>query len=107
VTVVVVMSTEAEEKLHVGSTVAPAAAVVIAQVNATVPVNEFAGVTVMVSVLVEPAVTAMLPLLESEKLAEVLTGACQKSPQPAKNGAAASNNIAHLPNFISTPSRMA
>jgi hypothetical protein len=45
----------------------------------------------------------MLPLLVSVKLL-LLSGACQKSEQPAKNGAAASNNRAQLPIFMPTPS---
>jgi hypothetical protein len=46
----------------------------------------------------------MLPLLERVKLVLLLPlGACQKSPHPAKSGAAASNNLAHFPIFITTP----
>jgi hypothetical protein len=83
----------------------PDGALVIAQVSATVPVYEFVGDTVMVELPVLPAValTVMLALLESVKPAVVLLGACQKFPQPARNGATASNNLAHLPIFIAAP----
>jgi hypothetical protein len=45
----------------------------------------------------------MLPLLLRVKLLLPLPGACQKSPQPARNGIAASNIHAHLPIFITAP----
>jgi hypothetical protein len=46
----------------------------------------------------------MLPLLLSVKLAVVL--ACQKSPQPANSGAAASTSLAHPPIFIAAPRKL-
>jgi hypothetical protein len=99
---------EDEERLHVVGLVAPDGEVVIAHVSATVPVNELPGVTVMVDVLplAAPGLTVRLVgLLERVKLVLLLPfGACQKSPQPAKSGAATSINFAHLPIFISTPS---
>lgn len=52
--VVPLMVTEAGERLHVVGLVALEGVVVTEQVNATVPVNELAGVTVMVEVPVEP-----------------------------------------------------
>jgi hypothetical protein len=97
---------EVGERLHVVGLVAPEGAVVIAQESATVPVNEFVGVTVMVDVPLAPWATVMLVgLLERVKLVLPL-GASQKFPQPAKpaaSGAAASNNPAHLPIFIAAP----
>src|ERR1035437_10133895 len=50
-----------------------------------------------------PALTLMLPLLLRVKLELPPPGACQKSPQPANNGIANSNNPAHLPIFIAAP----
>jgi hypothetical protein len=75
------------------------------QLSVTDPVNVLAGVTLMVEVPVPaaPALTLMLPLLLRVKLLLPLPGACQKSPQPATSGAAASNNRAHFPIFIATP----
>ena len=96
------IETEDEERLHVVGLVALEGSVVIAQESVTVPENEFEDVTVMVEVPLEPALTVMLPLLESEKLV-LLPGACQKFPQPAKNGAVASINRANLPIFIAAP----
>jgi hypothetical protein len=55
---------EVVERLHVAGLEAPVGAVT-AQLSVTVPVNELAGVTVMVEVPVEPALTVMLPLLVS------------------------------------------
>jgi hypothetical protein len=83
------VSEDDEKLLHEGSPelVAPDGLVVTAQLSDTVPVYELPAVTVMVSVFVDPEDTAMLPLLESEKLP--LSGACQKSPQPAISAAAA------------------
>jgi len=100
--VVLVIETEVGERLHPVALTAPVGEVT-AQVSVTVPVNEFAGVTVMVEVPEDPALTAMLPLLVSVKLVP-LFGACQKSPQPATRGAAANNNLAHLPILIAAPS---
>ncbi len=92
---------ELEERLHVVGLEAPVGAVT-AQVSVTVPVNELAGVTVMVEVPVAPALTVMLAgLLERVKL-EPPPGACQKSPQPASSSAAA-NNPAQRPIFIAAP----
>jgi hypothetical protein len=102
------METEVGERLHVVGLAAPEGAVT-EQVSATVPENELPGVTVMVAVLplVAPGFTTMVPLLEREKLVlPLLTGAFQKSPQPAKpatNGAAASNNHARFPIIIAAP----
>jgi hypothetical protein len=85
---------------------------VTAQLNVTVPVNELAGVTVTVEVLLvaPPGVVEMLPLLESVKLPLLPPGACQKSPQPVRptamqprrNGAASVAFI-HFPMFIAAP----
>jgi hypothetical protein len=100
--VVLLKASEVEERLHVAALEAPVGAVT-AQLSETVPVNELPGVTVMVAVPVAPWATMMLPLLERVKLLLPPPGACQKSPQPAINGAAASNNHAHLPIFIATP----
>jgi hypothetical protein len=113
--VVPLMVTEVGLRLHVGRLAAPEGEVVTAQVSVTAPVNEFAGVTVMVEVVLAPGTTAMAPLLVRVKL--VLPpppGACQKSPHPARNpadkqtatGAAASaNRRAHLPILIAAPLR--
>jgi hypothetical protein len=93
---------EDEERPHVGL-VAFEGAVVTAQVSVTVPVNELPGATVMVEVPVPPAVlTVMAPLLLSVKLVVLLLGACQKSPQPVTNAAAA-NIPAQRPIFIAAP----
>jgi hypothetical protein len=94
---------EDEEKSHVGL-VALEGAVVTAQLIVTVPVNELPGVTVIVEVPeVEPELTVMAPLLAREKLVLLLSGDCQKFPQPAKNGAVASINRANLRIFIAAP----
>jgi hypothetical protein len=102
--VVPVIDTEVEERLHVGL-VGLERELVTAHVSATVPVNEFAGVTVIVEVPVELWATEMLPLLVSVKLL-LLPGACQKLPQPANNGATASKSRAQLPIFMPTPSML-
>jgi hypothetical protein len=97
---------EVGERLHVVGLTALEILVVTAQVSATVPENELPGVTVMVEVLllVAPGATVMLPLLARVKLVELLPlGACQKSPHPASNGAAANSNRAHFPIFIAAP----
>jgi hypothetical protein len=96
--------TEVGDRMHVGL-VALERVVVTAQVSATVPVNEFDGVTVMVEVfpLVAPGLTEIVPLLVSAKLV-LLLGAFQKSPHPARSGATDNNNHAHLPIFIAAPS---
>jgi hypothetical protein len=94
---------ELGERLHVVGSVALEGVVVTEQLSVTVPVKELPGVTVMVEVPVEPGLTLMLPLLESVKLLLLLLpGACQKFPQPATSGAAASNNHDHFPIFITT-----
>jgi hypothetical protein len=62
--VVPVIDTEVEERLQVGL-VGLESELVTAQVKSTVPVNEFAGVTVIVDVPVELWATEMLPLLVS------------------------------------------
>jgi hypothetical protein len=95
-----VIETEVGFKLQVGELVGFEIEVVTAQVSATVPVNEFDGVTVIVEVPVSalPGFTVMLALLESAKLP--VTGAFQKPLQPASIGAAVSNMRAHFPIFI-------
>jgi hypothetical protein len=97
------IETEDEERLHVVGLVALEGSVVIAQESVTVPENEFDDVTVMVAVPLEPALTLMLPLLAREKLVPLASGDCQKFPQPARSGAAASINRANLPIFIAAP----
>jgi hypothetical protein len=96
---------EEEERLQVVGLVAPVGAVT-AQVSVTVPVNELPGVTVMVAVLplVAPGLTVRLPLLVRVKpVLLVVLGACQKFPQPARNGVTASIDHAHLPILIAVP----
>jgi hypothetical protein len=109
--VVPLIETEAGLRTHVAGLVAFEGALT-AQVSATVPVNEFDGVTVTVTVLpvVAPGLTVMLPPFESEKLAVPLVppplGACQKSPQPTTKTtrkAALPNSRAHLQLFIAIP----
>jgi hypothetical protein len=96
------------ERLQVVGLIAPEGDVVMAQESETVPVNVLDGVTVMVEVLPEvaPGLTEMLPLLLRLKSVLPLPppGACQKSPHPARSGAAANNSLAHVPIFISAPS---
>jgi hypothetical protein len=95
---------ELEERLHVVGLEAPVGAVTV-QVSVTVPVNELAGVTVMVEVPVAPALTVMLVgLLERVKLLLPPFGASQKSPHPASSSAAA-NNPAQRPMFMAAPRR--
>lgn len=109
--VVPLMETEAGEKLHDGGLVALVGELVTAHERATVPVNEFDGVTEMVVVLpaAAPGLTVMEPLFDNVKLVVVmLLGACQKSPHPASrpvaNTATRSDaNLAHLPSFIAAP----
>jgi hypothetical protein len=102
--VVLLKVSEDEEKSHVGL-VALEGAVVTAQVSVTVPVKELPGVTVIVEVpVVEPELMVMAPLLVSVKLVLLLPlGACQKFPQPARSGVAASNNRANLTIIIAAP----
>jgi hypothetical protein len=94
--VVPLMVTELGERLQVAGLVALVGPLT-EQVSATVPVKELPGVTLMVEVLalVEPGVTEMFPLLVREK-SVVLEGACQKSPQPAKNGRTARRIPTHF-----------
>jgi hypothetical protein len=95
-----VIETDVGLKLQVGVLVGLEIEVVTAQASATVPVNEFDGVTVMVEVPVSaaPELTEMLALLVSAKLP--VTGASQNPLQPARDDAAISKNQAHLPIFI-------
>ena len=103
IAVVLVMSTDVGERLQVAGLLALVGPLT-EQERSTVPVKELAGVTVMVEVLPEtaPGVTEMLPLLDREKLV-LLTGACQKSPQPARKGTAKRKSPAHLKRFIAAP----
>ena len=113
--VVPVIATESGVRLHPGL-VGFESEEVTAQVSETVPVNEFAGVTVIVDVLlvVAPGATVMLAGLgERVKLALPLPpppplGGCQKSPHPASKptgiAAAAGNHHPHFPAFIAAPS---
>jgi hypothetical protein len=102
--VVLVIETEVGSRAHVVGLTALDGELVIAQLSETVPVNESEGVTVMVTVLslVAPAVSVIEPLLERAKLA-LLFSAFQKSPQPPRNGAAASNSHANFPILIAAP----
>jgi hypothetical protein len=94
---VLLMSTEVGERLQVAGLAAPVGPLTV-QLRSTVPVNELDGVTVMVEVLPEvaPGLTVMLPLLVKVKLVLLPLGACQKSPQPARNGRTARKTPAHL-----------
>jgi hypothetical protein len=101
--VVLLKVIEVGERLHVAALIAPVGAVT-EQLSDTVPVNVLAGVTEMVELPVAPWATVILVGLPvSVKLALFPPGACQKSPQPAKSGATASNIHAHLPIFIAAP----
>jgi hypothetical protein len=84
---VLLRSTEVGERLHVAGLLAPAGPLTV-QFRSTVPVKEFAGVTVMVEVLpdVAPGLMVMLPLLVRLKSVPLPVGACQKSPHPVRNG---------------------
>jgi len=95
---------------------------VTAQVNVTVPVHEFSGVTVMVDVPVAPAVTAMLALLERvisllpvgaaqkflhpdrKPTARKLTAKTQMQEKPIWSGAAELRSRASCPKIIAAPS---
>jgi hypothetical protein len=108
--VVPVIETDVGERLHPGR-VGFERVLVTAQVNATVPVKEFDGVTEIVEVLpvVAPGATVRLAG-EAERAKLVFVpqeGHSQKSPQPvmkqATSGAAASNNRVQLPIFIAAP----
>jgi hypothetical protein len=81
--VVLLIETEVGERLHVAGLEAFEILVVTAQVSATVPVNEFDGVTEMVEVPVAPAVTVMLPLLLRAK-SVLPAGAAQKFLHPVR-----------------------
>jgi hypothetical protein len=100
---VLLRSTEVGERLHVAGLVAPVGSLTV-QLRSTVPVNELAGVTVMVEVLpdVAPGLTVrLLGLLVREKFVVVLPlGACQKSPHPAINGRTARKSPAHFARLI-------
>lgn len=91
---------EGEERLQVAGLVALVGVLVTEQVSATVPVNELAGVTVIVAVLpdVAPGVSLMLPLLVRVKL--VLLGASQNPLHPARRVVAAKTNRARFLIFI-------
>jgi hypothetical protein len=99
------MVTELEERLHVVGLTALEGELVTAHESATVPVNELEGVTVMVAVLllVPAGAVTMVPLLLRAKLVVPVVGDCQKFPQPARSGVAASNNRAHFPILIAAP----
>lgn len=106
--VVPVIETDVGERLHPGG-VGFERELVTAQVTATVPVNEFDGVTVIVEVPLALGATVRLAG-EAERVKLVLLpppGACQKSPQPvrkqARTGAAASKTRDQLPIFITAP----
>jgi len=53
------------DKLHVAALVALVGVLVTEHANATVPVNELPGVTVIVEVPLPPGAMLMLPLFES------------------------------------------
>ena len=78
-----VTETDVGERLQVTGLVASEGDVVTAQVRSTVPLNELAGVTVIVDVLPEvaPGLTEIAPLLEREKLEPA---GFQKPLQPVK-----------------------
>jgi hypothetical protein len=102
--VLLLKDSEVEERPHVAALVAPVGAVT-AQLSVTVPVNELPGVTPITEVPLPaaPALMVMLPLLERLKpVVLLLSGACQKSPQPARSVAAA-NNPTQRPIFIAAP----
>jgi hypothetical protein len=108
--VALLIETEAGDRPQVVGLVAPVGELVTEHVRETVPVNELAGVTVMVEVLplVPPGVTEMLPLLERVKLLVPL-GRSQNFEQPTVNTtttseAAANNTRAHFLAFIAVPS---
>jgi hypothetical protein len=106
--VALVIETEAGETLQVVGLTAPEGALETVQATFTVPVKEFAGVTVMVAVLPEvaPGATVRLPLLEREKLVLVVLvefGFTQNPAHPVTKGAANSNTCVHFPNFMLQP----
>ena len=103
--------TDAGERLQVVGLVAPEGELVMEQVSVTVPVNELAGLTVILEVLPEvaPGATEIFPLLVSVKLLlELLVGGSQKPEQPATKlmmRAAAAGHITplHFPALIASP----
>jgi hypothetical protein len=101
--------TDVGERLHVAGLVAPEGELVMEQVSVTVPVNELAGVMVIVDVLplVAPGGVEILPLLVSVKLLPESLGASQKPAHPATkpimSGAAASITPLHFPALIASP----
>ena len=102
--VALLKDSELEERLHVAALEAPVGAVTV-QLSVTVPVNELPGVTVMVvlPVALWPMVMLVGLLERLKPVLLLLFGASQKSPQPARSGAAASNNRAHFQIFITAP----
>jgi hypothetical protein len=95
--------TEAGDRAHVTGLVALEGEVVTAQLRATVPLDEFVGVTVIVDVLPEVApglLTPMAPLLERVKLAPA---GSQKPLHPASSSGAASTSFHQLVVVMSRP----
>ena len=88
--------TDVGETLQVVGLLAPVGEVLTVQARLTVPLKEFADVTVMVEVPLEPGLTEMLPPLESVKLVLEFVGETQKPAQPAINGIAAHSRRAQL-----------
>jgi hypothetical protein len=97
---VLLRSTEVGERLHVAGLLALVGAVT-EQVRSTVPVNELAGVTEMVEVLlvVAPGLTVMLALLLREKLVLPL-GASQKPLHPVRSDTVARKSPANPARLI-------
>jgi hypothetical protein len=119
--VVPLIDTEVGETAHVAGLASFVMLSVTAQVNVTVPVQEFSGVTVMVDVPLAPAVAAMLPLLE-RVISLLPVGAAQKFlhperdpitrklkprmqtlEKPIRSGAANLRSHASSPKFIAAP----
>jgi hypothetical protein len=107
---VLLIETEAGDRLQVVGLIAPDGELVTEHARVTVPVNELAGVTVILEVLplVPPGVTDMLPLLERVKLL-VPVDRSQNFEQPAANTtttseAAVNNMRAQFLVFIAVPS---
>ena len=107
--VALVKVTEVGERLQVAGLMAPEGALVTEQESVTVPLNELAGVTVMVEVLplVAPGATEILPLALSVKLLPELLGASQNPAHPTTkltiSGAAVKTKLLHLPALIASP----
>jgi hypothetical protein len=98
------MERDVGERLHVAELLALVGPLTEHE-RSIVPVNELAGVTVMLEVLPDVApglMERLLGLLEREKLVPVL-GACQKSPHPARKGRTIRNSPAHLERLIVAP----